>query len=337
MKVGINYAWKNYAWDFGPAPKKNSGQLWGAPAAFRDRIDAELAEFAALGFCAVRWFLLGDGTTFGVDEQKPVVDPQLGWTLSEVPSLPRGFVDDFSFLLERCAIAGIQLLPSLVDFHFAFPGQPVPGSDGVVKSGRHELLCDAEKRETFLQNTLAPLLEASADYPDVIYAWEVINEPEWCTSAPEHPLSALDPRKPVRRDQMRAFITRAASLINEAGFLSTTGFAYHASLRQWDSPGMGLTLHQFHYYAEPDHVPVHDFDPRWPVIVGEIATAPHRPWPELGRQQDIESRLRHLAGKGYPAAFLWSANREEEHSGDSPAVDFSPENRARIRHCLRGY
>lgn len=336
MKVGINYAWKNYAWDFGAAPKKNTGQLWGAPAAWRDGIDRDLAEFTSLGFCAVRWFLLGDGTTFGIDGQKPVLDPQQGWTVAEVPSLVSGFIEDFSFLLERCAIAGIQLLPSLVDFHWAFPGLPVPGSDGVVKSGRHELLCDPEKRETFLQSALVPLLEASADFPDVIYAWEVINEPEWCTQAPEQPLTALDPRKPVGRDAMRAFITRAASLINEAGFRSTVGFAHHASLRQWDSPGMGLTLHQFHYYAEPDRVPAHDFDPRWPVIVGEIATAAHRPWPELGPQQDIASRLQHLAQKGYPATFLWSANREEEHSANPPAVDYSPENRARIRRLLRG-
>ncbi len=336
MKVGINYAWKNYAWDFGSAPKKNSGSLWGAPAAWRERIDHELAEFAALGFCAVRWFLLGDGTTYGIDDKKPVLDAQNGWTVGEVPSLPSGFVEDFSFLLERCAIAGIQLLPSLVDFHLAFPGVTVPGSDGIVKSGRHELLCDPEKRETFLQTTLVPLLQCSADFPDVIYAWEVINEPEWCTSAPEQPLSALDPRKPVRRDEMRAFISRGASLINEAGFLSTVGFAYHASLRQWDSPGMGLTLHQFHYYAEPGHIPVHNFDPRWPVIVGEIATAPHRPWPELGARQDVESRLRLLAEKGYPATFLWSANREEEHCANPPAVDYSPENRARMRHFIRG-
>jgi hypothetical protein len=254
----------------------------------------------------------------------------------EVPSLAPGFVEDFSFLLERCAIAGIQLLPSLVDFHFAFPGQPVLGSDSIVKAGRHELLTDPEKREAFLQSTLAPLLEASADFPDVIYAWEVINEPEWCTSAPEQPLSALDPRKPVRRDQMRAFIARGASLINEAGFLSTTGFAYQASLRAWDSPGLGLTLHQFHYYAEPDQIPNHDCDPRWPAFVGEIATARHRPWPELGAHQDVESRLRLLAQKGYPATFLWSANRQEEHSASPPAVDFSPENRARMRRFLRG-
>lgn len=336
MKVGINYAWKNYAWDFGPAPKKNSGQLWGTPAAWRERIDQELAEFVSLGFFAVRWFLLGDGTMFGVDAQKPVLEPSAGWTMDEVPSLPSGFLDDFSYLLERCAIAGIQLLPSLVDFHFAFPGQPVPGSDGIVKSGRSALLCDEEKRETFLQNTLAPLLEASADFPDVIYAWEVINEPEWCTSAPEYPLSGVDPRKPVRRDQMRAFITRAATLINEARFLSTVGFAYYDSLRRWDSPGMGLTLHQFHYYGEPAQIPPHVFDPRWPLIIGEFATAPHRPWPELGARQDVEARLQHVAQKGYPAAFLWSANREEEHCAQPVAVDFSPENVARMRRFLRG-
>ena len=347
MRVGINYAWKNYAWDFGAPPKKNSGSAWGARAAWRQTIDADLALFDSLGLFAVRWFLLGDGTMYGTGANKPHMVPPHGpgtgpqWRFDDPPALSSEFLDDFTALLDCCAAARIQLLPSLVDFHMAFPGLPVPGSDDIVKSGRADLFVDPHKRELFMSRVLAPLLDVSANYRDTIYAWEIINEPEWCTqpcppprphpTTNSHPAPPPDPQKTVPHADMRTFIDRAARLINGAGFASTVGFAFHCSLRDWDSPGLGLSLHQFHYYAEPAAIPRHDFDPRWPIIVGEIATAPHRPWPELPPQQDIALRLRHLQDKGYPVTFLWSANREEEHAPPPAAVDFSPENRDRIR------
>jgi hypothetical protein len=339
MKVGINYAWKNYGWDFGQPPRKNSGQLWGSRAAWREHIDADLAEFVGLGFFAVRWFLLGDGTTYGVDDERPRLLPGQPVSLASIPALSPGFVEDFSYLLERCAIAGIQLLPSLVDFHLAFPAMPVAGSDGILKSGRSALFNDSDLREQFFDQTLAPLLKASADFPDILYAWEVINEPEWCTQPAQSPPPAAppppDPCRTVSYGAMRAFIRSGAQRINDAGFRSTVGFAYHDSVGRWDSAGLGLTLHQFHYYAEPAQIPAHNFDSRWPLIVGEIATAPHRPWPELGTHQDVGSRLQLLANKGYPATFLWSANRAEEGSAVPPAVDFCAENRARMREFCR--
>jgi hypothetical protein len=335
MKVGINYAWKNYGWDFGQPPRKSSGQLWGGRAAWREHIDADLAEFVALGFFAVRWFLLGDGTTYGVDAERPRFTPGQPAEVEAVPALSPGFVEDFSFLLERCASAGLQLLPSLVDFHLAFPALGVAGSDGILKSGRSALLTDADRREQFLDQTLAPLLQASADFPDVIYAWEVINEPEWCTQPAGPPPTTPDPCRTVSYEAMRDFIRSAAQRIQRARFAATVGFAYHDSVKQWDSPGLGLSLHQFHYYAEPAQLPPYSSVAGGPLIVGEIATAPHRPWPELGSQQDVSSRLRLLAQRGYPATFLWSANRAEETSALPPAVDFCPENRARMRDFLR--
>lgn len=339
MQVGINYAWKNYAWDFGLPPQKNSGSNWGARAAWRPTIDKELAELVDIGFFCVRWFLLGDGTTYGVGADRPHLDPRGNgqWRFDSPPKISDEFLEDFDHLLACCEKAGIQILPSLVDFHFCFPGITIPGSDGIVKSGRHDVLIDPRKRTPFFDNVLRPLLRVAGDHKAAIYAFEVMNEPEWCTRLPG--ADALNPNKSVPLDDMRAFLSEGASIINDAGFRSTVGFAMHPTLKLWDSPGLGVTLHQFHFYAEPALIPPHSFDARWPVIVGEFATAPHRPWSELGAAQDVLSRLRHIEEKGYPAAFLWSANREEEHSSDpsSPvAVDFSEANRALMRRYIRG-
>ena len=111
MKVGINYAWKNYGWDFGEPPRKNSGQLWGGRAAWREHIDADLAGFVELGFFAVRWFLLGDGTTYGVGEERPQPMPGQPSRVTAIPALPPGFVEDFGYLLSRSPRTGCSLCP----------------------------------------------------------------------------------------------------------------------------------------------------------------------------------------------------------------------------------
>lgn len=341
MKVGINYAWKNYGWDFGLPPRSAAGVAWGPRAAFRDRIDEDLAEFVRMGLFCVRWFLLGDGTTYGVGAKAPHPDAAqpAQWRFDEIPALSPEFLEDYAYLLSRCAHHGIQILPSLIDFHFCFPGLVVPGTDGIVKSGRGDVVYDPRKRALFLQRVLRPLLEVSAQHRATVYAFEVINEPEWCTQTAALHVDAWTPQKTIPLERMRAFVAESAAEINRAGFLSTVGFALHPSVASWDSPALHLTLHQFHYYAEPAELPPHTFHPSWPLIVGEIATARHRLWPDLPTNQDLITRLAHLKRLRYPVVFLWSANRTEEaptNDKQGPVVDFSPATRARIAQFLAG-
>jgi hypothetical protein len=342
MQVGINYAWKNYSWDFGLPPQNDSGRDWGPRAEWMPTIEADLAGFLELGLFCVRWFLLGDGTTYGIGKDRPHLDtehPEKGpeaWRFDTPPPLSDEALQDFAELLACCDRAGIKLLPSLLDFRFCFPGEAVAGSSGIVKGGRSDVFVDAWKKQQFLEQVLSPLLQVASTRRHVIYAFEVINEPEWCTRPLFLPPELCDAHKTVPAADMQTFVRDAAGLINQAGFESTTGFALYQTLEEWNSPGLGLTLHQFHYYAEPAMLPQEVFDPRWPLIVGEFASARHRPWPDLGATQDVLSRLRHIEQKGYPAAFVWSANREEEHSADPPAVDFSDANRTLIRRYTRG-
>jgi hypothetical protein len=337
MQVGINYAWKNYGWDFGPPPMKDDGTPWGRRAAWGDVIDADLVGFRRLGLQAVRWFILGDGITYGVGEERPRVDAEGLWRMGEPPPLTPEFEEDFRFLLERCHAAGIQLVPSLVDFHFCFPGVVLPGTSRYIKGGRGGLLEEPARRRLFLDRVLGPLLGLSAAYRDVIYAWELMNEPEWCTRPPGVSPQLFELQRTVVRDDMRNFLREGVGRINAAGFRSTVGFAHYDTLKEWDSVGLGITLHQFHWYGGYRRLPRHVYHPGWPAIVGEIATATHRPWAELDQAQDIESRLRLIERRGYPAVFLWSANRKEEvvdpkkpKSPEGPVVDWSEENRRRV-------
>ncbi|MBL8172546.1 MAG: hypothetical protein JNJ50_30760, partial [Acidobacteria bacterium] len=62
-------------------------------------------------------------------------------------------------------------------------------------------------------------------------------------------------------------------------------------------------------------IPRHWYAPEYPIFIGEFATKFHRGWPDLRKadvEQVISTRLRSLAEKGYPAAFLWSARATDE-------------------------
>src|SRR6476660_1992451 len=53
---------------------------------------------------------------------------------------------------------------------------------GWVKMGRTDTITDAGRRKRFLDRVLDPLLSASAACADAVFAWELINEPEWVTN-----------------------------------------------------------------------------------------------------------------------------------------------------------
>lgn len=338
MRVGINYPWKNYGWDFGPPPSSADGSPWGPRAAWQATLDAELEAFRDLGIFALRWFILADGMMWGTGAAAPhpdLADPG-DWRFDDPPPLSEAFLDDFIDLLIRVERAGLQLLPSIVDFHLCFPGVPATDGAGLVKGGRADVLNDPRKRARLLDGVLEPLLQAAAPYRSAVYAFELINEPEWCTQNSGMGREWLNPKKTVALPAMLDYLREGASRINAAGFLSTVGL-FLQTVERWRPAEMGFTLHQLHYYGEPDIIPPHRNDYRWPLIVGELATAPHRPWAELppGDGQTLYDRLALLRGKGYPAAFLWCASEETDRE-EPRVVDWSPAVQAQVRRFTHG-
>jgi hypothetical protein len=334
VQVGVNYPWFDYGWDFGLGPpawrEGRSTPRWYA------EIDNHLRLFQDLGISVVRWFILADGLTYGVGDAAPVPDRRAsgGWRF-DPPPLSAEFIQHFNELLARFEAAradgrpAIQLLPVLIDFHFCESGfRPVekpnpvkprrPAHDpGWVKQGRADALTDATRRTRFLDLVLDPLLHASRRAPEVIYAWELINEPEWVTAGwHSNPFA----RTTVPEAAMRAFIEEGTERIRAAGFKPTIGFAMIGTL--WQS-GITAELNQFHHYPGGARaLDRHDFDAGLPGIIGEFATAGTDVWPELtAGDQSVLHRLRLARSHGYPLAILWSFLAHDRHTIWSPAVE----------------
>ena len=209
MLVGINYPWIDYGWDFGGPPPEwvacENLAAWQAKK--RKQIEEDFRLFAAQGICAVRWFIMADGLNYGMNAWAPRKAAN-GWTFDPLPAEDLFYsrlVNDFEFVLQVCRNNNLKLFPSLIDFSWCWQGNPVAGNSGIIKGGRYDIVRDPEKRQAFLDRILDPLLELCMRYLDSIYAWELINEPEWVVGN-FLPWWKKDRDRMVTRKEMKAFI-----------------------------------------------------------------------------------------------------------------------------------
>jgi len=324
MDVGVNYPWYDYGWDFGLGPPAWRGAR--TDPRWYDKFDGHLRYFQNLGIRVVRWFILADGLTYGTGADAPRRDTVTGQWVFDPPPAPPEFLQHFEEMLVRFETANgagapIQLLPVLIDFHFCQPVSPDSQSaisdSGWVKQGRADAINDAMKRTQFLDQVFEPLLAASRNHSRVIYAWELINEPEWITNG-WHPGGASD--LPVDEASMRDFLEDGKARIRSSGLKPTIGFATIDTLRL---TGITTEINQFHHYPGGNKTLERSvFNPQYPGIVGEFATATSDFWPDLeGNGQSVLSRLRLTQAQGYPLALPWSFLAVDDHTSWTPATE----------------
>jgi hypothetical protein len=312
LKVGINYPYKDYGYDF-DSPAGEHPQSWW------NEVESDLTRFKDLGLFAVRWFILGDGRNYGPgDNRSGNVDPD--WTPQVVPLTP-GFKRDFFKLLQLFSDVGMKIMPVLMANSWCWSAEHTqgPNQSQLIKGGRDSLVSDPSD---FFRLWLQPLLQESKRDPNrsVIYAWDIMNEPEFVLDqevegGPEGPIPVVD------EDELKAFLRGGVDLVNTAEFVSTVGFRKRETISNWND--LHVRLHQFHYYPKGllfgrgDPLPRHTFSQRGQCILGEIATRVDLlpAWPDhpgwVDRPPDntrIYNRLSLIERLGYPAVFLYAAN-----------------------------
>lgn len=309
MLVGVNYPWFDYAWDFGAAPP---GWRPATTPRWYGAITTELQFLATIGVSVVRWFILADGFAYGTGSAAPQPDTSPGhggqWRFHP-PTISPDLLAHFGELLDRFVAVNrglarprIQLMPVFIDFKFCEGGlYPIATNTDWVKQGRSDAINDATKRRQFLERALRPLLDQCASPParrSMIYAWDIINEPEWVTAG------WASGHRPVTEPAMRAFLDEAKTMIRSATFKPTIGFN---KLETINRTRIFADINQFHHYTNGrDRLPRHTFSPNYPAILGEFATLTTSDrWPELGTNQRTLQRLRLAASQGYPLAMPW--------------------------------
>ncbi len=325
---GVNYPWIACGHDFGPRPPPwagGRGTEW-------SKVQADFEELAGLGMSVVRLWVLAGGVNYPIGKDPIEVADRVRdergdehFVLrGDPPPLTSEFLEDFERLLLACRNARLALLPSLVSFELFLPIEMQSG--GVASRGRGDFVLRSH-RGAFFDAVLEPLLELSEGYRDAIFAWEVMNEPDW-VAAPyeERDYACVSPLA------MSDFLVEGCRRIVRRSFLSTIGFG--RARPHWLPPSarMSLTrfaergayLHQLHCYPmenKSSRLPPARESAIAPCLVGELPTAQYGRWvdPELRSTESdpnryLAARIALAKERGYTGALLWSCRAQDPHT-----------------------
>ena len=269
--IGANLPWVHYGIDFGANAWRPDGGV--AQPDGRAQLEPVFARLAAAGVRYVRWFLFCDGRA-GIE-----------FSVGGRPLGLDGFVfRDVDAALEIASRHGIRIMFVLLDFLWC---DPVSATRGVQMGGRAHVLADAGHRDALLTLALRPLLERYAEEPQ-IFAWDVMNEPEW--------IETIDP------GDLRAYLVESVGLVHSSTCHPAT--LGSAGVRWRDRyTGIGLDFYQVHWYDSLKHQPSLDtpldelgFDR--PVLLGEF--------PTKGSTKNPDEIVEAAQAAGYSGAFYWS-------------------------------
>jgi hypothetical protein len=231
FKLGVNYAWLNYGGDFGHNPAWGT---YGISSPFcRQLVEDDFSRMATVGVRTVRWFLFCDGRTgIRFDNGIPVgLDP---------------FVfKDLEAALEIAEWNNIQI--AFVFFDFTWMFQEVEANGAKLYGHSGVLLSDAGQ-DALLDNVVSLVVARYRSHRS-IYAWELMNEPEWIIQeiAPAWEMG-LD--RSISLESFKQFGRKAAALVHSSGNKMTLGSAKFEWLHHWAD--IGLDYKQFHFYPKTE-------------------------------------------------------------------------------------
>ncbi|MEQ1758360.1 MAG: hypothetical protein ABL986_08595 [Vicinamibacterales bacterium] len=341
---GCNYPWSTdgktvfYGLDFG-------GNVWGSHLGVSTRraaVERDFAAMAQLGFTVARWFVFCDGRSGIVfdDGGVPV-------------GLDSHFFSDLDTALEVARGVDMALCLVLLDHRWMFRGLTDVMTDATsgtllqasLPEGRARVLLNPSSQDRLFDRVLAPIVlrygseGVRADLAPAVFAYELINEPDFIIEEWEQDLSRSVPL-PIRFATLGSLVTRLSELVHRhSSAMTTMAAARLRNLWAWDDDALGLDFLQVHSYPDQLH-PLSDEDIfgrearslgcSRPVILGEFpgnGPVRHPPWaspPEwtLGDYLDFAVRA------GFAGAWPWSFSGTDDY-GPLPGAPLQAFARAR--------
>lgn len=286
---GINLPWLNYGCDFGASAWRPGGGV--SDRATRATLCACLDRIAAGPERVVRWFAFCDGRAGVRTDQR---------------GAPVGLDDrvfaDFDAAFEELDRRKLRALMVLFDFPLLAPSRY---ERGVQLGGRQHWISNPATRDSLLQQVVAPLVcRYGAAAP--LFAWDVLNEPEWMTRG----FGGRRRAGAVSHRTMHTFLGDAVVVARSltavpltVGLSSTRGLDLVEDL--------DLDFYQVHWYDRhsqsiPLGTPVADLRVDRPVLLGE--------YPTRGSALAPLEIVATARAAGYAGALAWSAHSQDDAS-----------------------
>ncbi len=334
--LGANVPWLNggFSADFGTVEE------WGQHTYNSDDTRAMFRTLRQHGANTVRWWLFADG------RGAPEFDSTSG---GAVTGLDANFLPSLASAIQIAAEEDIYLILNLWSFDMLYADSD-PSGRGEHAGGHRDLIIDATKRASFINNALLPMLRypvgtsgyTIGTHPHVL-AWDIVNEPEFGINEPPHFSSSAEVAQPVSLAQMQRFIAEIAGVIHRnSNQLTTVGsasmkwnsttalgaggnFWNDAALTPYDPQGY-LDFYQIHYYGWMNgderywsFSPVFNdwfeagFDK--PTVIGEA------PANGVGTNRTPVQLLSDLHANCYAGVWLWSYSGVDDNGRWADASD----------------
>jgi hypothetical protein len=238
-----------YGLDFG-------ANVWGSHLGVSTRrpaVERDFARMAALGFRVARWFVFCDGRSGIVFDE---------WGMPS--GLDSHVFADLDAALEIARQAGIRLDLVLLDHRWMFSGlrdtipDPVTGAllEARLPSGRARVLVSGAGRDALFESVLLPIVHrygaggARADLADQVFAFELMNEPDFVVEEWERDLSSRVTH-PVPFEGLAGLVSKLSDAVHACSPAFTTiGCARVHNLWAWDDDSLGLDVLQIHSYPD---------------------------------------------------------------------------------------
>ncbi|MBN1654842.1 MAG: hypothetical protein JXA30_13810 [Deltaproteobacteria bacterium] len=264
---GLNYAWGNFAGDFGGIAAWNQKGVDGE----REKRIQEMRDMRDNGVDTIRWWMFPDlrGDGIKVDNRNDRNPVGLGDTV----------VDDINAALEIAAELDVHIQLTLFSFdNFR------PDTDDIIST--RPIVIDSTKRALLMEKVIRPIAEAVSvsSNRDRMVAWDVINEPEWAIARGVDPYGdpEFDPMtsnmEPISFTEMETFIRDLVSTIKlESNVPVTVGSAAIKWAKAWTN--VGIDYHDYHWYGwvqqyYPYNKPFDEYGVAdKPVVIGEFPLA----------------------------------------------------------------
>lgn len=229
--------------------------------------------------------------------------------MGEIRGLDEDVFLDLDALFAAAAHYNFMLMPVLLDFWWLDTPKLV---NGVQLGGHANIIREATKRQAFLDHVLRPLVDRYQNNP-YLFAWDIINEPEWAIQEVDKTFSVGDQ---VLLAQMQEFARLCTEVIHASSSHKVTmGSARRQWLHYWTD--LGLDYYQFHWY---DHFaaeepfpwrPVAELGLDKPCLIGEVPTS--------STAYSAAQFLKAAADGGYYGLLFWSLRASDAFS-NFPAV-----------------
>jgi hypothetical protein len=289
FQFGVNYAWANFASDFGNTRR-------GVAALEAQRLTS-LQDMKANGVDVVRWWIFpnftGGGVTFAAD--------------GTPTALGGSAAADIAAALDVAAQAGVHLQPTFFSFD-SF--KTMLGTTTVNPHNLATLISDPTLLAALVNNVVIPFAQQvnlSAN-KDRVSSWDVINEPEWAISGSDGVDPAFSPQTTVTTVTypiMKAFVRAVVDGLHGASDRPVTvGAAAVKWAKAWAGVGDFYTFHLYDWinadYPYTSSLASLGLTDK-PVVLGEfpIQGLTDVPYATL---------LETIYGLGYAGALAWSYN-----------------------------